>query len=177
MLFQVLQLNSLRSCAVRDSNVFDVVPEQNHEDSLVVLAMPDGHNLGYISGLDVVLVIDLESFQPEQKITNLVYDLVFLDNQLDESIIFPHFQYIFEKDSQKIGSHISVLFLHMTGSFFDPWVLIWERLWLKLSFFFFWRNMPNYHILGHFGAEAVILPLWVEDILHGESWWEINAWV
>ena len=135
---------------MQDTNVFHVVAKENHEDLLVILAVPDSHNLSYVSGFDVILVIDLESFQPEQKVINFMCDLVPPDNRLDQSIIFPHLQNIFEKDSQEVRSHVSVLFLHMAGPPFTSWDLIERRLWLKLSFFFFGGNLLYNSGGGHF---------------------------
>ena len=162
---------------MQDPNILHVMAKENHEDLLIIFAVPDSHNLSYVSGFDVILVIDLESFQPDQKVINFVCDLVPPDNRLDQSIVFPHLQNIFEKNSQEVRSHISVLFLHVAWSPFTSWNLIDGRLWLKLSFFFFGGNLLENGSRGHFWAVLVILSLWVEDLCQGKSWCEIKAWV
>ena len=160
---------------MQQPDVLDVVPQQDHKDPLIVGAVPDRHNLGYVSRLDVVLVIYLESLQPEQKIANSGYDLGFSDNRFDQSVIFSHLQNIFEEDSQKVRSHISILFLHMTGPSLPFRVLASGRLWFKLSLFFLRRNLRENGSLGHFGAVLVILSLGAGNIVNWESWWKGKA--
>ena len=102
MSLDAASIYSFGSQAMRKSDIVHIVLEQDDEDLLKILAILDSHDLSNLGGLNVVLEIDLELFQPVDEILNRMFDPAFPYDFIDHSIVGTHFQYVLEKDSQQV---------------------------------------------------------------------------